>query len=148
MKAVISVMADAGADQLLICDPTELAWLLNIRAADLSHTPVMLAFAILSHDGKVTLFYDADAPLLIDQSQIRIVPAKELIPYLEQCRFIVWLDPAQTPITGRCPYPWWGQYHKTGHPLQMMKAVKNSVEQTGSDPRIADAVAMIRFRHG
>ena len=57
MKAVISVMADAGADQLLICDPTELAWLLNIRAADLSHTPVMLAFAILSHDGSDSILY-------------------------------------------------------------------------------------------
>ncbi|MGB1963118.1 MAG: aminopeptidase P family protein [Candidatus Puniceispirillales bacterium] len=148
MKAVISAMADAGADQLLICDPTELAWLLNIRAADLSHTPVMLAFAILSHDGKVTLFYDADAPLPIDQSQIRIVPAKELIPYLEQCKDLsVWLDPAQTPIALADALTLGGaNIIKTGHPLQMMKAVKNSVEQDGfRSAHCRDAVAMIRF---
>ena len=48
-----------GADGLLISDPHNLAWLFNIRGADVAHTPLPLGFAYLPADGRPTIFLDA-----------------------------------------------------------------------------------------
>ncbi len=37
-----------------------LCWLLNIRGADVEHTPLVLASALLFADGRVSLFVDPD----------------------------------------------------------------------------------------
>ena len=51
ISAVVDAMKKHQAEAMLITDPTELAWLLNIRGGDLLHTPVFLAFAMISSDG-------------------------------------------------------------------------------------------------
>lgn len=48
----------AGADFALISQLDSIAWLLNIRGADVPHLPVLLGFGVLSHDGEFTLFTD------------------------------------------------------------------------------------------
>ena len=45
-------------DALVISAPDSLAWLFNIRGADLAHTPFVLGFAILHSDGRAVLFVD------------------------------------------------------------------------------------------
>ena len=47
-----------GADGLLITDPHNLAWLFNIRGADVSHTPLPLGFAYVPAERRPTLFLD------------------------------------------------------------------------------------------
>jgi Xaa-Pro aminopeptidase len=148
IKLAADAMRDIGADQMLICDPAELAWLLNIRAADLSHTPVMLAFAILSDDQMVTIFYDGGEDITIDHSQIRIMPRSDMMAYLNTGQGKTFLlDPMQTPMAMADALTAYGaSIIKTGHPLKMMKAVKNTVEQDGfRSAHCRDAVAMIRF---
>ena len=49
-------LKDRGLDAALITDPTGIAWLLNIRARDLAHTPVALSVALLHADGQVAWF--------------------------------------------------------------------------------------------
>ena len=49
----------AGADGLLITDPHNLAWLFNIRGADVSHTPLPLGFAYVRAEGRPILFLDS-----------------------------------------------------------------------------------------
>src|SRR5262249_22692481 len=39
------------ADALVVSDPHAVAWAFNIRGADVSHTPLPLAFAIITADG-------------------------------------------------------------------------------------------------
>ena len=46
------------ADALLVSDPHAVAWLFNIRGADVSHTPLPLAFALVPEAGRPTLFLD------------------------------------------------------------------------------------------
>ncbi|MQX37522.1 M24 family metallopeptidase [Roseospira navarrensis] len=51
-------LRDAGATAMVITDPASLAWLLNIRGADVPFTPLPLGFGILHGDGAVDLFMD------------------------------------------------------------------------------------------
>ncbi len=45
-----------GADALILTQPDSIAWLLNIRGADVPYTPFALAFAILHRDATADLF--------------------------------------------------------------------------------------------
>jgi Xaa-Pro aminopeptidase len=47
-----------GLDATILTLPESIAWLLNIRGADIKHTPAPLAFAILKADASVDLFID------------------------------------------------------------------------------------------
>ena len=42
----------------MISDPHAVAWTFNIRGADLAHTPVALAFAIVPRAGRPTLYVE------------------------------------------------------------------------------------------
>ena len=47
-----------GGDGLLVSDAHNVAWLFNIRGADVAHTPLPLGFAYLPREGRPTLFVD------------------------------------------------------------------------------------------
>ena len=42
----------------MISDPHAVAWTFNIRGADVAHTPLPLAFAIVPQEGRPTLYID------------------------------------------------------------------------------------------
>lgn len=48
----------SGATHAVLTDPSSIAWAFNIRGADVPHTPLALAFAVLAADGSHTLFID------------------------------------------------------------------------------------------
>jgi Xaa-Pro aminopeptidase len=58
-------LAKDGIDAAILTLPDSIAWLLNIRGADVKHNPVPLAFAILQADGRVDLFI---APEKLDEA--------------------------------------------------------------------------------
>ncbi|MGK6321949.1 aminopeptidase P family protein [Sphingomonas sp. DT-51] len=49
-------LAAAGADATVITGLDSIAWLLNVRGADVAHTPVALAYTIVHDDGTADLF--------------------------------------------------------------------------------------------
>lgn len=49
-------LATAGADATVITALDSIAWLLNVRGADVAHTPVALAYTIVHADGTADLF--------------------------------------------------------------------------------------------
>jgi Xaa-Pro aminopeptidase len=51
-------LAAAGLDAAIITQPASLAWLLNLRGADVPRTPLPLGFAVLHKDGTVDLFME------------------------------------------------------------------------------------------
>ena len=53
---IAAVTGEYGADALLITQPDAIAWLLNLRGADIPYNPLFLAYALLTRDGAVTLF--------------------------------------------------------------------------------------------
>lgn len=60
-RARIAVLiAKIPADATVLTMPDSIAWLLNIRGGDVSHSPLPLSFAILYADGRGELFLDPD----------------------------------------------------------------------------------------
>ena len=53
-------MTSKGGQYVLLASLEEIAWLLNLRGADVTHTPVFLAFALVS-EGKTSLYVDETA---------------------------------------------------------------------------------------
>ena len=51
-KIILNIKGDA----LLISNPQNLCWLLNIRASDVKYSPILLSYAILYKDGSCDLF--------------------------------------------------------------------------------------------
>ncbi|MCK5749944.1 MAG: aminopeptidase P family N-terminal domain-containing protein, partial [Oricola sp.] len=55
-KEVAAAVAKAGADAALITAPPSIAWLFNVRGADVSRSPLPLGRALINKDGTATLF--------------------------------------------------------------------------------------------
>lgn len=49
-------LIERGADALVVTALDSIAWLLNVRGADVDHTPVALSYAIVRVDGETDLF--------------------------------------------------------------------------------------------
>jgi Xaa-Pro aminopeptidase len=58
LAAVRSAMSDAGATHHLLSSLDDIAWLTNLRGADVDYNPVFLAHLLIDLDDKATLFID------------------------------------------------------------------------------------------
>jgi len=57
-EQVGAAIVDAGADAAVITAPDSVAWLLNVRGADVPRTPLPLSYAVVHGDGLVDLYVD------------------------------------------------------------------------------------------
>src|ERR671936_785709 len=46
----------AKADALVVSEAQDVAWMFNIRGADVAHTPLPLAFAVVPREGRPSLY--------------------------------------------------------------------------------------------
>ncbi len=53
-------LEERGADAAVLAALDSIAWTFNIRGADVDHTPVALAYALVNKDGTADLFVDPD----------------------------------------------------------------------------------------
>ena len=133
------------ARHMVITAPDQLAWLVNIRGHDLDHTPVILAFAILNHDGSVTVFADQDQFADCDQTGLVFMPKDYCLTHLAGLKAKeVMIDPAT------CPYAiarlLGDDAIKAESPITMMKARKNQAEQQAIRAvHRRDGAAMVEF---
>ncbi len=128
------------ADALVVSDPHAVAWTFNIRGADVAHTPLPLAFAIIPVEGGAALYIDdrkltvAAREALAGLVEIRPEPtfAADLAALGSEHR-TVRLDQATaaqaislsiTAHGGKAP--------RGSDPIAAMKAVKNAAEIEGS----------------
>ena len=58
LLALAGEIAQAGASHFIVTDPSSVAWSFNLRGADVPHTPVLLAYAILAAEGRHRLYVD------------------------------------------------------------------------------------------
>ncbi|MGX9966919.1 aminopeptidase P family protein [Roseomonas sp. F4] len=150
--AAAAELREAGQDAVVLADAHSVAWLLNIRGSDLTHTPLALAVALLHANARVDLFLDparADAALRAHLGNaVALHPPAALEAALQHfAGRRVRLDVEVTPA-------WFGQRLQAAgaevvpgaDPCRLPRACKNAVEQTGA--RAAhrrDAVALCRF---
>lgn len=139
-------------DALLITQPENIAWLLNIRGSDVPHTPFALSTAILHADQHVDWFIDgqrvSDDIRTNLGERLRVQAPADLGSTLNSLTGQhIWLDPASTPM-------WFiqqlkgAQIYEAGDPIALPKACKNEVEIEGAaQAHIWDGVALCRFLH-
>jgi Xaa-Pro aminopeptidase len=147
-------IASLRADALVISDPQAVAWTFNIRGADVIHTPVALAFAIVPREGRPTLYIDgaklsnAVRHRLEEVSEVR-EPADFIrdLAALGSAGRMVRLDQATgADALSRIVTASGGKVTRGLDPIAMMKAVKNPVEIEGARAaQLRDGVAVTRF---
>lgn len=150
LKEVRAKMADKAADHLLLTTLEEIAWLFNIRGSDIKYTPVFFAFALITRTkaelfiSEGTLSYEAGRNL--DFVKIRnyeeIYEALGNIPPLES----LWInDKLANYALGKC-IPDGIPVIREATPVELMKALKNSVEITSTiNAHITDGIVMVNF---
>ncbi|MCB1459580.1 MAG: aminopeptidase P family protein [Nitratireductor sp.] len=153
LEAVRSVLAEAGADAVILSDPASVCWVLNLRGNDIAHIPVVLSWAVVPLKGKVTLFIDRtklDAAAasglethctLADPSGL----AQWLVSFAHGQR--VMIDPALVNIAIRdAILAGKGEIVKKRDPVVLLRAVKNAAELAGMRAaHLRDGIAVTRF---
>lgn len=143
-----------GAAAALMSDPHAICWAFNIRGADVAHTPIVLAFALLPKEGAPTLYVD-DAKLdaktraALEKFLTLRAPA-ELIGDLTEAgkrgatvMFDAATAPAKLVETLRAAG---GKPRVTEDPAALPKAIKNKAELAGArEAHIRDGAALTRF---
>lgn len=151
LRRVRKAMAAQGADAHLVTTLDAIAWLFNIRGADVEYNPVAIAYALVTAEG-AELFIDvAKVPPAVRRHLERSAVLRPYARVRGACRDLarrrraVWVDPALTnswcmealgsAATVLAPSP-----------IARMKARKNATELAGMRAaHLRDGVAMVRF---
>ncbi len=147
-----AALREAGQDAAILSDPASLAWLFNIRGADVEFTPIALGFALLFADSTATLFMPgvklppgtrAHLGPDVSLAERTGLPAALAALAGKTVRY----DPAAMPVWFKTTLEAAGAKIAEGpDPVALPRALKNPVEQAGA--RAAhqrDGAAMVRF---
>ncbi|WP_366523788.1 aminopeptidase P family protein [uncultured Algimonas sp.] len=153
-KEIAAAIGHAGADAAMLTAPASIAWLLNLRGADVRCTPLLLGNAIIDAEGRVTLYTDPDKLSNAVRShlgnQVSITSEQSLDADMK-----AWSGKSVIvdPTTGSA---WHSQVLKEAgatvlakqDPVALPKAKKTEAELRGTETaHRRDAVPLIRFLH-
>jgi Xaa-Pro aminopeptidase len=152
LEAVREKMAAKHCDAHLVCSLDAIAWLYNLRAADIAYNRLFLAYAAITADG-AHLFIDSSR--ISDDLQEHLKGLAEIHPYEEIGEFVqdlsdsrsrLWMDPENTNKWLEILIGDKIKLHSDRSPVTDLKAVKNTIELEGfRNCHLADGVAMVRF---
>ncbi|MEZ2131446.1 MULTISPECIES: aminopeptidase P family protein [unclassified Sinorhizobium] len=154
IAAIATDLGKKNVNAALITDPSSVAWIFNIRGADVPHTPHPLARAIIYADGEADLFLDkrktgieAEAYLaqICDQRDPTELSERLAAASKDGGRILV--DPDLTPyaLTDLIRREW-GEVVEGTDPAKLPRATKNSTEINGSAAaHLQDGAAMVDF---
>jgi Xaa-Pro aminopeptidase len=151
IKRTRLAMKDAGARAHVVCGLDQVAWLLNIRAADIAFTPVVTSYALVA-ERQCTLYVD---PRKVTKEIAKTLKKKCRVKKYDDIwtdlaalgkrKTRVWVDPAVTnrrvvdSLKG-------ADLHVAPSPITALKAVKNEVQISGIvNAHRRDGVAMVKF---
>lgn len=149
-----SAIAAAKADRLVITQPDNLAWAFDIRGADVPHTPLPLATAIVPATGRPRLFLDGRKLSNEVRAHLENVadvaePAafRAALDALDGTSGATLVDPAAAPAAvARHIKVSGGRVVAAADPAILMKARKNAAELAGTRAAHArDAAAFATF---
>lgn len=144
-------LREAGQQCAVITLPDSIAWLLNIRGADIPRNPVPHAFAILHDTGKLTLFTD---PAKLDETtrahlgdEITLRPPNAFGPALHSLTGPVRLDKSSVPLWVQYQLDEAGVSHAWGQdPCILPKARKTRAEIAATrKAHLRDGAALCEF---
>ena len=151
---IAKLISNKHADVALITSPSSIAWLLNIRGADVMCTPLILSTAIIDKKGKVQLFVDSNK-LTTD---IKNYLGKNVVVYDETSieNELKLLKGSKVLLDPSTASSWFFDtlsdskaiIIETQDPISLPKACKNTTEiQSTINAHKRDAVPLIRFLH-
>jgi len=141
-----------GADAAVLAALDSIAWTFNVRGADVTHTPVALAFALVNSDGTADLFVEGEK--IGDDVRahlgngVRLHERSEFEPYLKGLSGkLVAIDPERSVAAIYQALEEGGaRLLSRRDPAILPKAVKNAVEVAGHKAAQArDGAAVSRF---
>jgi Xaa-Pro aminopeptidase len=149
-------LALGKADALLVSDPHAVAWLFNIRGADVSHTPLPLGFALVPETGHPTLFVDEEKLGAREQAELgklatiaKTDSIETVLAAIGKTGKRVLFDAATVPSRLTQSLEEAGGTAIVGtDPIALMKARKNRAELRGTrEAHLRDGAAVTRFLH-
>ena len=147
-------LKEKRADAAVLTDPLSVAWAFNIRGSDVAHNPVPLAFAILTRDGRPSLFIEGAKlsnevrAALEDVADIRDRPELEAaLAELGQAGARLLYDPSHSAeAVATLAEAAGAKIVEAADPVALPKARKNAAEIAGARAaHIRDGAAMVRF---
>ncbi|AHC73773.1 X-Pro aminopeptidase [Candidatus Endolissoclinum faulkneri L5] len=153
-KLVANTLETYKVDSMILNQLESIAWLLNLRGADIEYTPLPLAYAIINHTGHVKLFLE-EAKCKKCLSTILDNKMLSLRPFEDINNEIATLGPDnKIAIDPNYATEWMRRKLKNvgavivlaSDPCIMFRARKNVVELANTrNAHIRDGVAVIRF---
>lgn len=121
LQRMVQYLCDNHMPGIYISDLAEVAWMLNIRGADIAYNPFVISFLYVSADGNHVLHVNSEQVSDIEE-------------YLsELCISVEQYDEGLAEYCEETPVASW-------------KAIKNPTEQTGfRQAHVRDGIAMVRF---
>lgn len=148
------VIADAGADSAVLTSPASIAWLLNIRGADVMCTPLPLSTVILHASGNAELYVHPDKvgdDIRAHLGNSVVIRDEDMLAgglnALGNKR--VWVDPGTASAHLFNALTEAGaSLHTAMDPVMLPKAAKNAAEIAGTKAaHIRDGGALVAFLH-
>ena len=139
-----------GCASFIITKIDEIAWLFNIRAHDIPHFPVALAYATIEKE-KATLYIDAsrlddESKALFEQNQISVKPYDSIYEDVCSLQGPVLVDPHF--VNSRLALLVQEKLVEAVDPIVLMKAQKNATEIENTKwAHIKDGVACTKFMY-
>lgn len=89
LKRVREIMSDKEIDTYLISSLADIAWLLNIRGSDVTYTPLIVSYVLVSKD-QTELFIDSDKieESLIDELKKDGITVKEYVDIADRLQLL------------------------------------------------------------
>lgn len=150
LAQVRQAMTREGCASFIITKIDEIAWLFNIRAHDIPHFPVALAYATIEKE-KATLYIDAsrlddESKALFEQSQISVKPYDSIYEDVCSLQGPVLVDPHF--VNSRLALLVQEKLGEAVDPIVLMKAQKNVTEIENTKwAHIKDGVACTKFMY-
>ena len=154
LTALQKLLRNKNAAAVVVADPTSVAWLLNIRSADVPYTPVPLCHAIVHRVGKTQLFaattrFSAKTKADI-QSTVKISAPQDFrsaLRKLGHAKQTVIVDPLQVSEFVRHTLAAAGaKIIEHPDPCMLPKALKSKAEQAGArSAQLRDGIAVANF---
>jgi Xaa-Pro aminopeptidase len=153
LKGIRSTLKEKGADAVILADPTSVAWIFNLRGADVPFTPVALCYAMIPATGKAHLFVDGKRLSTALQKSIKThatcsgANVDAVLTSLGKRKAKVMLDPIAAPDHFRLALQKSGAgVIENPDPCMLPKAMKNKAEQRGArNAQLRDGAALSNF---
>lgn len=147
IQQVIEGFEEEGIEQFFFTMPDSIAWLLNVRGDDVTHTPVPLSYGLLKQDGKFLWFIGPDkVPQDISQKlgdKVEIHNFAEMDSILKGLNSATGLDKSRSAYYFSNVLP---NAKNLDDPCIQLKACKNETEQAAiRQAHIHDGQALIEF---